>query len=173
MKGFLEEMLNGDLYNSVPLSKNTNIRFNKERNSHVEPSNKDRNISGILSKLDRYMLRLSLIIEITDCYFNTQAISEVSLESMEKAILLKDYFYKNALQINEIMEQSYETNTPNGKVYSILKAIDKETFTSKEFIQKAKELHRIGRSRSYELLSMSKLTQELGKGQYRSKVDCE
>ncbi|MBR8534677.1 DUF3987 domain-containing protein [Carboxylicivirga sediminis] len=173
MKGFLEEMLDGDLYNDIPLSKNANVRLNKELNSHVEPSNKDRNVSGILSKLDRYMLRLALIMEVADCYFNDRVINEVSLSSMEKAILLKNYFYSNALQINDIMEQSYETNTPNGKVYSILKAIGKETFTSKEFIQVAKELHHIGRSRSYELLSISKLTQELGKGQYRSKIDCD
>ena len=166
-------MLDGDLYNGIPLSENANVCLNKELNSHVAPSNKDRNVSGILSKLDRYMLRLALIMEVADCYFNDKAINEVSLQSMEKAILLKNYFYSNALQINDIMEQSYETNTPNGKVYSILKEIGKETFTSKEFIQVAKELHHIGRSRSYELLSISKLTQELGKGQYRSKIDCD
>ena len=173
MKGLLDNMLDGELFIPIPLAQEANKLHNHIRNSHVEPSNRDSSISGILSKLDRYILRFALLMEVAHSHFNKKIITEVSLESMERAILLKDYFFKNALKINDIMEQSYETNTPSGKVYAILKALGKETFSSKEFILKAKELHRIGRSRSYELLSMNKLTQELGKGQYRSKVDCD
>lgn len=170
MDQFLDTMLEADNYQMLSLSPEANRLFNKERNSHVEPSNRNSNISGILSKLERYMLRFALILEVSNSFFCNKDIVEITPLSMKKAIQLKDYFYKNALKINDIIEQSYEENTPNGKVYTILKAIGKETFTSKEFIEQAKLIHHIGRSRSYELLSMSKLTQEQGKGMYRSKI---
>ncbi|MBS2100838.1 DUF3987 domain-containing protein [Carboxylicivirga linearis] len=170
MHDFLENMLGRHNYEEIGLSPEASRLFDQERNSHVEPSNKDSNVSGILSKLDRYMLRFALILEVTHCFFNSKPVKDISEDSMKRAIMLKNYFFENALKINDIMEKSYESNTPNGKVYAILKAIGKETFSSREFIEKAKQIHSIGKSRSYELLSIGKLTQELGKGQYRSKV---
>lgn len=152
----------------VRLSDDANDLFIDEQDRHVEPSNRDSVISGILSKMDRYMLRFALIIEVLDRLSNNESVTSISKESMQKSILLKEYFYKNALRLNSMILDVFEDNSKEGKVLKIIRAINKKEFTNKDFIQVANKLNVAKESYAYRLLSQTKLAQKVSKGLYET-----
>ncbi|MBP8790149.1 MAG: DUF3987 domain-containing protein [Breznakibacter sp.] len=141
-----------------------------EVNKHVEPSNKNSTISGILSKLDRYLLRFALILEVSNSIFDELPIESISSEAMYKAILLKDYFYDNALKLNHMVLDVYEDNSREGKVLQVLKGIGKKEFTNQEFIEMANKLNIAKESYAYQLLGNTKLAHKIQKGLYETDV---
>ena len=168
----LSEILNITLEINEPqvvrLSDDANDLFIDEQDRHVEPSNSDGVVSGILSKMDRYMLRFALIIEVLDKLSNNEAVISISKESMQKSILLKEYFYKNALKLNSMILDVFEDNSKEGKALKIIKAINKKEFTNKDFIYVAGKLNIAKESYAYRLLSQTKLAQKVSKGLYET-----
>ncbi|TLX70750.1 DUF3987 domain-containing protein [Labilibacter sediminis] len=154
----------------LPLSEKAEDLFIDEVNKHVKPSNKDAAISGILSKLDRYILRFALVLEVSNSFFEGQAIKQISESSMKKAIMLKDYFFSNALKLNHMVLNVYEDNSKEGKVFQVLKKIGKREFTNKEFIEMANKLNIAKESYAYQLLSNTKLAHKKQKGVYETDV---
>jgi hypothetical protein len=154
----------------ILLSKSAENLFIDEVNKHVVPSNKDATISGILSKLDRYILRFALVLEVANSFFEKQPITKISNTSMKKAIMLKDYFFANALKLNNMVLNMYEDNSKEGKVFRVLKKIGKKKFTNKEFIETASRLNIAKESYAYQLLSNTKLAQKVSKGTYETDV---
>ncbi len=154
----------------VELSNEADEMFINELNKHVEPSNKDATISGILSKLDRYMLRFALVLEVSEKLLMGKPVRSITPENMYRAIVLKDYFYKNALKLNSMVLDVFEDNSKEGKVLKVLRAIGKKEFTNKEFILIADKLGVGKESYAYQLLSNSKLAQKLSRGVYETDV---
>jgi hypothetical protein len=171
MNLLLENALNSEEIAILKLSPGANKLFVQEVNSHVEPSNKNNIVSGILSKLDRYMLRYSLIIEVSTCIWQDKIVGEISEISMQKAILLKKYFFDNALKLNELILDDYEENSPEGKVFRIIKAIGKEKFPTKEFLKTANELYGIKEAYCYRLLGNTKLAKKEKRGSYETEIE--
>lgn len=170
MKEFMDEVNQQEGTKELLLSENAENLFIDEINKHVKPSNKDATVSGILSKLDRYILRFALVLEVSQCFFAKQGVNQISQESMIKAIMLKDYFFANALKLNNMVLNIYEDNSKEGKVFRILKEIGKRQFTNKEFIEMASNLNIAKESYAYQLLSNTKLAQKVTKGMYETEV---
>ena len=168
----MEEILNTTLNIQNPeiikLSDEANELFIDELDRHVEPSNRDSAVSGILSKMDRYMLRFALIVEVLDRLSNSESVMAVSKDSMQKSIMLKEYFYKNALKLNSMILDVFEDNSKEGKVLKIIRVINKKEFTNKDFIQVANKLNIAKESYAYRLLSQTKLAQKMSKGMYET-----
>ncbi|WP_068473096.1 DUF3987 domain-containing protein [Saccharicrinis aurantiacus] len=170
MKSFLDTVSENETTKELMLSEGAEELFITEINKHVKPSNKDSTISGILSKLDRYMLRFALVLEVSNCFFANKAIDKVSRDSMKSAIMLKDYFYANALKLNHMVLNVYEDNSKEGKVLRIIKKIGKKEFTNKEFIQIADQIGIAKESYAYQLLSNTKLAHKIQKGLYETDI---
>lgn len=90
-------------------------------------------------KLQQYVLRFSLILELINATVDNKSINVVSINSIKGAIKLFDYFYHNAVQVrSEIMRKNYfETLTEGQK--NILNELPK-TFTTAEGIKIACKL---------------------------------
>lgn len=170
MGTFLAKVSQNTNTQELLLSEEAEELFIEEVNKHVKPSNKDATISGILSKLDRYILRFALVLEVSNCFFEKQPIEQVTYDSMKKAILLKDYFFANALKLNNMVVNIYEDNSKEGKVFRILKEIGKRQFTNKEFIEMASKLNIAKESYAYQLLSNTILAHKVQKGTYETDV---
>jgi len=170
MKALMDKVQENMGTKELGLSDMAEDLFIDEVNKHVKPSNKDDMISGILSKLDRYILRFALVLEVSNSFFEEKPIKQVSEDSMKKAIMLKDYFFANALKLNHMVLNVYEDNSKEGKVFQVLKKIGKREFTNKEFIEMANKLNIAKESYAYQLLSNSKLAHKKQKGVYETDV---
>lgn len=170
MKALMEKVQENNGTKELSLSDMAEDLFIDEVNKHVKPSNKDDMISGILSKLDRYILRFALVLEVSNSFFEEKPIKQVSEDSMKKAIMLKDYFFANALKLNHMVLNVYEDNSKEGKVFQVLKKIGKREFTNKEFIEMANKLNIAKESYAYQLLSNTKLAHKKQKGVYETDV---
>ncbi len=169
MKEMLEFLFSLDETNTLELTDEASRLYVSEYNRNVELSNNNSYVSGILSKLDRYILRFALIIEITDRFWNGEQINKVNAESIEKAIKLKEYFFNTAIKLNKLVLNVYE-NSKEGKVLQILKSIGKSEFTNKEFLLKAEQLNIAKEAYAYKLLSQSKLLSKTHRGLYRTDI---
>ncbi|TRX70379.1 DUF3987 domain-containing protein [Carboxylicivirga sp. M1479] len=170
MKDFLDAVTQKNNTEELVLSDMADELFINEVNKHVTPSNKDSMISGILSKLDRYILRFALVLEVSNSFFDNLPIERVGESAMKKAIMLKDYFYVNALKLNNMVLNVYEDNSKEGKVLQVIKKIGKKEFTNKEFIQMAGHMGIAKESYAYQLLSNTKLAYKVQKGVYETEV---
>ncbi len=170
MQGLIEKVAESISTEELSLSVGAEDLFIEEINKHVQPSNRDAAISGILSKLDRYILRFALVLEVSVNFFEDKPIKQVSQESMQKAIMLKDYFFNNALKLNHMVLNVYEDNSKEGKVLHVLKKMGKKVFTNKEFIEMAGKLNIAKESYAYQLLSKTKLANKVGKGLYETEI---
>ncbi len=170
MKDFLNTVAQKNGTEELTLSEMAEELFISEVNKHVKPSNKDATISGILSKLDRYILRFALVLEVSNSFFDNLPIECVGQDAMKKAIMLKDYFYTNALKLNHMVLNVYEDNSKEGKVLQVIKKIGKKEFTNKEFIQMADQMGIAKESYAYQLLSNTKLAHKVQKGLYETDV---
>ncbi len=170
MKDFLDAIAQTNCTKELALSDMADELFINEVNKHVKPSNKDDMISGILSKLDRYILRFALVLEVSNNFFDKLPIDRISEDAMKKAIMLKDYFYVNALKLNSMVLNVYEDNSKEGKVLQVIKKIGKKEFTNKEFIQMADQMGIAKESYAYQLLSNTKLAHKVQKGLYETDV---
>lgn len=170
MKELIEAVIQKSDTEELVLSDLAEDLFINEVNKHVLPSNKDSTISGILSKLDRYILRFALVLEVSGKFFEKQPVEHITGDSMRKAIMLKDYFFSNALKLNHMVLNVYEDNSKEGKVFQILKKIGKREFTNKEFIEMANKLNIAKESYAYQLLSNTKLAHKVQKGLYETDV---
>jgi hypothetical protein len=170
MKDFLDTVAQKNGTEELVLSDMADELFINEVNKHVAPSNKDAMISGILSKLDRYILRFALVLEVSNSFFDNLPIERVGERAMKKAIMLKDYFYVNALKLNNMVLNVYEDNSKEGKVLQVIKKIGKKEFTNKEFIQMADHIGIAKESYAYQLLSNTKLAHKKQKGVYETDV---
>jgi hypothetical protein len=170
MKDFLDNVAQTNSTRELALSDMADELFINEVNKHVKPSNKDDMISGILSKLDRYILRFALVLEVSNNFFDKRPIDRISEDAMKKAIMLKDYFYVNALKLNSMVLNVYEDNSKEGKVLQVIKKIGKKEFTNKEFIQMADQMGIAKESYAYQLLSNTKLAHKVQKGLYETDV---
>ena len=176
MKQMLDALLDMVEPCTVELSDEANDIYVAEYNKNVEQSNKESLVAGILSKLDRYILRFALIIEVTDNFWGngltdggTIEIDKVSAGSIEKAINLKNYFFDTALKLNNLALNVYE-NSIEGKMLKVLKAIGRKEFSTKEFISKAEQLNIAKEAYSYRMLSQSKLVYKVTRGMYQTDI---
>ncbi len=62
---------------------------------------------GISVKLQQYVLRFSILIEVIQSICNDEKPHTISLTTLKLAIKLRDYFFENAIRIFELIDNSY------------------------------------------------------------------
>ncbi len=74
---------------------------------------------GVSVKLQQYVLRFSILIEVINSICNNAKLQTISLKSLQAAIKLRDYFFENAIRVFEIINNNY---------YDSLNEIQKNVF---------------------------------------------
>ena len=145
----LNKILNVNLKldeNFNPLSKILNLDSEAEKiyevwfNKNVDLINNTDNeeIKSIYSKLDMYVFRLALIIEMSKFACNESELNNISENSINGAIKLIEYFRKTALKVHSIIHNDNDVMLSLDKA-ELLKALPNE-FTTGEGIIIAKKL---------------------------------
>ena len=132
--------------NFNPLSKILNLNSEAENNyiiwfnKNVDLMNNTDNeaIKSIYSKLDMYVFRLALIIEMSKFACNESELNNISENSINGAIKLIEYFRKTALKVHSIIHNDNDVMLSLDKA-ELLKALPNE-FTTGEGIIIAKKL---------------------------------
>lgn len=62
---------------------------------------------GISVKLQQYVLRFSILIEVIHSVCNDEKLKNISLRTLKSAIRLRDYFFENAVRVFEIIDNTY------------------------------------------------------------------
>jgi len=91
----------------IPLSKEALELFKQWRSNNNDRINNedDGDLTGIYAKIEIYLLRLSLIMEVMDNTFDQIDTKEVSGKAFEKSIELIKYFEKTAIRANAIIRR--------------------------------------------------------------------
>ena len=124
-------------------------------------------------KLQQYVLRFALILQLIQSTVENNPIEEVTIKSIKGAIQLFDYFYHNAIQVRvEILKKNYfETLTELQK--NILNELPK-TFATAEGIKIACKLidgkSRVSDRQFKTYLKDPKLFKRLAHGSYEKIV---
>ena len=62
---------------------------------------------GVSVKLQQYVLRFAILIEVMQSICNKEKLKTISLKSLKSAIKLRDYFFENAIRVFEIIDNTY------------------------------------------------------------------
>ena len=62
---------------------------------------------GVSVKLQQYVLRFSILIEVIHSICNDEQLHMISLKTLKSALKLRDYFFENAVRVFEIIDNSY------------------------------------------------------------------
>ena len=62
---------------------------------------------GISVKLQQYVLRFSILLEVIHAICNDEKLHIISLKTLKSAIKLRDYFFENAVRVFEIIDNTY------------------------------------------------------------------
>lgn len=62
---------------------------------------------GVSVKLQQYVLRFAILIEVMNSICNNDKLQSISLKSLKSAIKLRDYFFENAIRVFEIIDNNY------------------------------------------------------------------
>lgn len=62
---------------------------------------------GISVKLQQYVLRFSILIEVIRSICNDEKLQTISLTTLKSAIQLRDYFFENAVRVFELIDNSH------------------------------------------------------------------
>ncbi|WP_226064214.1 DUF3987 domain-containing protein [Kaistella polysaccharea] len=62
---------------------------------------------GVSVKLQQYVLRFSILIEVVHAVCNDEKLQLISLKTLKSAIKLRDYFFENAVRVFEIIDNTY------------------------------------------------------------------
>lgn len=113
----------------------------KWQRTNTDQCNREKNeiIKGIYSKLEMYAIRLALILEMLRWACNESGKHEISLESVEGALRLVQYFQKAAIKVYSIISSSSPLKTLSSdklKLYEILP----DFFTTDKGIEMAKSV---------------------------------
>ena len=96
-------------------------------------------LSGIFSKMDMYVLRLALILEMMRYACNESNKEAVSIESVEGAVKLVEYFKSSAVKVNSILSNASPLDKHPSDKQALYNALP-DTFTTKTGLQIAEGL---------------------------------
>ncbi|MGM0569050.1 MAG: DUF3987 domain-containing protein, partial [Elusimicrobiota bacterium] len=156
--------LRGDRELTFTNEASSRLREWQAENTRLCNEAENEGIEGIYSKLEIYAVRLSLILQVLN---NTDS-TRISMESVEGAIKLVEYFRKTGSRIYDLINNSNPLdNLPRNKrnFYEILS----EIFETKEAILKGKDYNMKERSIKY-FLNDKKLFLRIENGRYEKRL---
>ena len=125
-------------------------------------------LSGIFSKMEMYVLRLALIIEMIRYACNESDKKAISIEAVQGAIKLVEYFKNSAVKVNYILSNASPLDKFPADKRNLYKALP-DTFTTEIGLQTAEGLGVPERTFKY-FLNEKDLFTRLSHGEYEKRV---
>jgi hypothetical protein len=125
-------------------------------------------ISGIYSKMDMYVLRLALILEMMRFACNEGNKQAVSMEAVRGAIKLVEYFKSSAVKVNSILSNASPLAKHPADKQALYKALP-DTFTTETGLQIAEGLEVAERTFKY-FLKEKELFSRIRWGEYEKRI---
>lgn len=152
----------------VDFSKEARNIFREWHRMHTDRFNtiQDEQEKQILSKIEIYLIRFCLILEVMDRACKGENLSElfsINVKSVQGAIELCNYFTQQALKVRKIVSQEVSNNSALVKIKCYAKL--PEQFTTSQGVNIAKELGMSERSFKT-FINDSTLFNKLGHGYY-------
>lgn len=125
-------------------------------------------LSGIFSKMDMYVLRLALILEMLRYACNESDKQAVSIEAVQGAVKLVEYFKNSAVKVNSILSNASPLDKHPADKQALYKALP-DTFTTETGLQIAGGLGVAERTFKY-FLNEKELFTRISRGEYEKRI---
>lgn len=125
-------------------------------------------LSGIFSKMDMYVLRLALNLEMLRYACNESDKQAVSIEAVQGAVKLVEYFKNSAVKVNSILTNASPLDKHPTDKQALYKALP-DTFTTEIGLQIAEGLGVAERTFKY-FLNEKELFTRISRGEYEKRV---
>jgi hypothetical protein len=125
-------------------------------------------VSGIFSKMDMYVLRLALILEMMRYACNESDKQAVSIEAVQGAVKLVEYFKSSAVKVNSILSNASPLDKHPADKQALYNALP-DTFTTEMGLQIAEGLEFAPRTFKY-FLNEKELFTRISRGEYQKRI---
>jgi hypothetical protein len=125
-------------------------------------------VSGIFSKMDMYVLRLALILEMMRFACNESNKQAVSIEAVQGAVKLVEYFKSSAVKVNSILSNASPLDKHPADKQDLYNALP-DTFTTETGLQIAEGLGVAERTFKY-FLNEKELFTRISRGEYEKRI---
>lgn len=125
-------------------------------------------VSGIFSKMDMYVLRLALILEMMRFACNESNKQAVSIEAVQGAVKLVEYFKSSAVKVNSILSNASPLDKHPVDKQALYTALP-DTFTTETGLQIAEGLAVAERTFKY-FLNEKELFTRTSRGEYQKRI---
>jgi hypothetical protein len=125
-------------------------------------------ISGIYSKMDMYVLRLALILELMRYACNESNKQSIGIEAVQGAIKLVEYFKNSAVKVNSILSNASPLDKHPTDKQNLYNALP-DTFTTETGLLIAEGLAFAERTFKY-FLKEKELFTRISRGEYQKRI---
>jgi hypothetical protein len=125
-------------------------------------------VSGIFSKMDMYVLRLALILEMMRFACNESSKQAVSIEAVQGAVKLVEYFKSSAVKVNSILSNASPLDKHPADKQALYNALP-DMFTTETGLQIAEGLAVAERTFKY-FLNEKELFTRISRGEYQKRI---
>lgn len=125
-------------------------------------------LSGIFSKMDMYVLRLALILEMLRYACNESDKQAVSIEAVQGAVKLVEYFKNSAVKVNSILTNASPLDKHPADKQALYKALP-DTFATETGLLIAEGLGFAERTFKY-FLNEKDLFTRISRGEYEKRI---
>jgi hypothetical protein len=125
-------------------------------------------LSGIFSKMDMYVLRLALILEMMRFACNESTKEAVSIEAVQGAVKLVEYFKSSAVKVNSILSNASPLDKHPSDKQALYNALP-DTFTTETGVRLADGLGVPQRTFKY-FLNEKELFTRTSRGEYQKRI---
>jgi hypothetical protein len=151
----------------TPEAKKVLFRWQEENTDQCNEAESE-TLSGIFSKMDMYVLRLALILEMMRYACNESNKQAVSIEAVQGAIKLVDYFKNSAIKVNSILSNASPLDKHPVDKQNLYKALP-DTFTTETGVQIAESMEVRERTFKY-FLNEKELFTRIRRGEYAKRI---
>lgn len=125
-------------------------------------------VSGIYSKMEMYAVRLALILEMMWYACNESDKRAVSVEAIQGALKLVEYFKNSAVKVNSILSNANPLDKHPTDKQALYKALP-DTFTTETGLQKAEGLG-VAERTFKRFLNEKELFNKISRGEYEKRI---
>lgn len=153
--------------NFTPEAKKALFEWQKENTDQCNNAENEA-VSGIYSKMDMYVLRLALILEMMRFACNESDKQAVSIEAVQGSVKLVEYFKSSAVKVNSILSNASPLDkypTDKQALYNVLP----DTFKTEEGLLIAENLKVAERTFKY-FLNEKALFERISRGEYKKRI---
>jgi hypothetical protein len=151
----------------TPEAKSYLYEWQKTNTDHVNKASSEA-LSGIFSKMELYVLRLALILELMRFACNEGNKSAVSIEAVKGAVKLAEYFKNSAVKVNGILNDSSPLDKMPTDKQNLFNSLP-EVFTTEIGLQIAESLGIPVRTFKY-FLNDKELFTRITRGEYEKRL---